>query len=87
MSAPPRSPVLCPELEVLLQAELAAGNAVRETGPAPGSDGTLVLLTHAFRIQHPLSPDVELIAINDPHWWKAEYRCRLHPHVLACRFD
>jgi hypothetical protein len=80
--------VLCPELEVLLQAELAAGNSVRETGPAPGSDGSLVLLAHAFRVEHPvISPEVDFVAINDPHWWKSEYRCKLHPDVLACPFD
>ena len=88
MSVLPRSPVLCPELDALLQAELTAGNTIRDTGPAPGSDGTLVLLAHTFRAHHQaLSPEINLVAINDPHWWKSEYRCKLHPHVLACPFD
>lgn len=79
---------LCPELNALLQAELAAGNSVRETGPVPGSPGTLVLLTRFFRAQpETLPPEILLIPIDDPHWWKSEYRCRLHPHVLACPFD
>ena len=81
-------PGLCPELYALLEGELAAGNAVRETAPAPGSIGILVLLTRSFRATpEPLPANVFLVAINDPHWWKAEYRCKLHPHVLACPFD
>jgi hypothetical protein len=81
-------PGLCPELYALLEEELAAGNAVRETAPAPGSAGILVLLTRSFRsTPDPLPPNVFLVPINDPHWWKSEYRCRLHPHVLACPFD
>ena len=81
-------PGLCPELYALLETELTAGNAVRETAPAPGSAGILVLLTRSFRATpDPLPPHVFLVPINDPHWWKSEYRCRLHPHVLACPFD
>jgi hypothetical protein len=79
---------LCPELDALLRDELAAGNAVREAGPALGSPGTLVLLARSFRAQpETLPPEVCLVPVNDPHWWKAEYRCRLHPDVLACPFD
>jgi hypothetical protein len=79
---------LCPELTSLLEAELNAGNAIRESGHAPGSDGTLVLLTRSFLAQpQALPPEVTLVPVNDPHWWRAEYRCKLHPHVLACPFD
>lgn len=79
---------LCPELDPLLAAELAAGNSVRDQGPAPGSEGILVLLAQPARAQpEALPPEVYLVPINDPHWWKEEYRCRLHPHVLACPFD
>ena len=79
---------LCDELTLLLEAELAAGNSVREIGPAPGSNGTLVLLARSFRAESGAgSPEVYLVPINDPHWWKAEYRCKLHPHVLACPFE
>jgi hypothetical protein len=81
-------PGLCPELYGLLERELAAGNAVRETRPAPGSVGILVLLTREFRATaDALPPNVFLVSIDDPLWWKAEYHCTLHPHVLACPFD
>jgi hypothetical protein len=79
---------LCDELSSLLEAELAAGNSVRDIGPAPGSNGTLVLLSRSFRAEPGSAPSqVYLVPVNDPHWWKEEYRCRLHPHVLACPFD
>jgi hypothetical protein len=79
---------LCPELGPILAAELAAGNAVRETGPAPGTNGMLVLLGRPFRTTPNVLPaEVYLVPVNDPHWWKSEYRCKLHPHVLACAFD
>lgn len=79
---------LCPELRVLLEAELAAGNCVADTGPGlQGADSVIVVLGSAFRAQPKvLPPGVEYREINDPHWWKAEY---FHPatrHVLACRF-
>lgn len=85
---PSQSPKLCPELAGLLRDELAAGNSVRDVGPAPGSEGTLVLLARPFQAEPKSLPlEVCLVPINDPHWWKAEYRCKLHPDVLACQFD
>lgn len=82
------APSLCPELQPLLDAELAAGNRVGSTGPTPGNpDGTLVLLARPFQRPAPtLSPAVIRIPINDPHWWQEELRCTLHLHALASPF-
>jgi hypothetical protein len=79
---------LCPELQPLLDAELAAGNRIGSTGPTPGEpEGTLVLLAGPLRTGDlPLSPAVARIPVNDPHWWKEELRCTLHRHAIASPF-
>ena len=82
------SPLLCPELRELLQAELAAGNAVVEyrTG-LYAADAVLVLLAKAFRARPTKLPTgVEYREVNDPHWWKAEYYRSATKHCIACRF-
>jgi len=80
---------LCPELQPLLAAELAAGNRVADCGPSPRQPlGVLVLLAGNFKARpSPLPPGVEYVEINDPHWWKAEYVHQPSGHVLAARFD
>jgi hypothetical protein len=79
---------LCPELRVLLDAELAAGNAVVDCRAGLyGPEAVLVLLKSEFRacpIVPP--PGVEYRAVNDPHWWKAEYFHAATKHCLACGF-
>lgn len=79
---------LCTELQPLLDAELARGNAVATVGAAPGSiNGTLVLLAEPFRaLPDALPAEIQRIAVNDPHWWHEEVRCTLHQHVLASPF-
>lgn len=80
---------LCPELQPLLAAELAAGNRIADCGPSPRQpQGILVLLAKDFKARPSTLPaGIDYVEINDPHWWKAEY---VHPpsgHVLAARFD
>lgn len=79
---------LCPDLQPLLDAELAAGNRVGSTGPTPGDPtGTLVLLARPFQSDtRTLPPTVTRIAVNDPHWWQEELRCTVHLHALASPF-
>ena len=79
---------LCPELQELLNAELAAGNAIVEyrTG-LYAADAVLVLLAKAFRARpRNLPTGVEYREVNDPHWWKAEYFRPATKHCIACRF-
>jgi hypothetical protein len=78
--------LLCAELQPLLDAECAAGNTIRDTGPAPGNPAaTLVLLAQPFKTRPPrLEPPIRFSEINDPHWWLAEYGCAVHGTVLAC---
>ena len=91
---PPVAPMisssqLCPELQPLLTAELAAGNRIVDCGPSPRQpQGVLVLLAKDFKARPAsLPPGVAYAEINDPHWWKAEYFHQPSGHVLAARFD
>ena len=76
---------LHPALRVLLDAELAAGNVIREIGrdfPEPGS--LLVQLREPFKRRPPSLPDgVTHVPLNDPHWWMDEYRAGTPPHLLV----
>lgn len=77
--------VLHPSLRAILEAELAAGNEVAETSTGwPDPDSVFVRLRNAFRSRAtPLPEGVEYQELNDPHWWKAEYRASKPRHVLA----
>ena len=77
--------VLHPALRTILEAELAAGNEVAETSLGwPDPDSVFVRLCEAFRSRPvPLPEGVEYQELNDPHWWKAEYRASKPRHVLA----
>jgi len=79
---------LCCELRVLLDAELAAGNRVVETTQGwPLLDSVFVLLAAPFyNTPQQLPPGVTLVDVNDPHWWKQEYRHVATGSVLACRY-
>lgn len=74
-----------PALRAMLDAELAAGNLVREVGrefPARGS--ILVQLREPFKSRPPvLPPGVEHVAVNDPHWWMDEFRAGDPVHLLV----
>lgn len=79
---------LSPDMRRVLEAELAAGNAVEEyRSGLYGPDAVLVLLAKAFRTPPPaLPPGAEYREVNDPHWWKAEYYWSATKHCIACRF-
>ncbi len=87
MTLPAPDP-LCPHLQPLLAAELAAGNVIASVGPAMSTTpGSMVLLRRPFlALPAKLPNDVDRVAIDDPHWWKEELRCAAHHHVLACGF-
>jgi RimJ/RimL family protein N-acetyltransferase len=77
---------LHPSLRRILDAELAAGNEVVETGGGwPDDDSVFVRLRDAFRTRpSPIPDDVTYTEPNDPHWWRADYSSRVPRHVLAC---
>ena len=77
---------LHPDLRVILDAELAAGNEVVETGGGwPDADSLFVRLRDSFRTTpSPLPDGVVYTEPNDPHWWKADYTSRSPRHTLAC---
>jgi RimJ/RimL family protein N-acetyltransferase len=76
---------LHPALRVILDAELAAGNEVAETGGGwPDSDSVFVRLREPFRTKpDPLPPGVIYTEPNDPHWWRADYSSVSPRHILA----
>ena len=77
---------LHPALREILDAELAAGNEVVETGGGwPDPDSVFVRLRDPFRTKpSPLPSGVIYTEPNDPHWWKADYSSVSPRHILAC---
>jgi RimJ/RimL family protein N-acetyltransferase len=83
----PALALLHPALRTILDAELAAGNEVAETGGGwPDPDSVFIRLRDPFRTKpSPLPPGVVYTEPNDPHWWKADYATVSSPrHILAC---
>jgi hypothetical protein len=73
---------LCPELRLLLEAELARGNRVNEASASWGlGNGTVWLLHRAA--DHVVPPGVEFRRLKDPRDGHAEYVCRAHGQVLV----
>ena len=77
---------LHPALRAILDAELAAGNEVAETGGGwPDDDSIFVRLRDPFRTtSSPLPAGVTYTEPNDPHWWRADYSSQSPRHILAC---
>jgi hypothetical protein len=77
---------LHPQLRAILEAELAAGNEVAETGGGwPDADSVFVRLRDPFRTKPlPLPAGIVYTEPNDPHWWKADYTSSAPRHTLAC---
>lgn len=69
-----------PKLKRLLEAEIAAGNKVLETGsgfPLPRS--IVVRMEKPFTVAIDLRPgEVVYRLVNDPHWWKDEFESNGH---------
>ena len=76
---------LHPALRTILDAELAAGNEVAETGGGwPDADSVFVRLREPFRTKpDALPPGVIYTEPNDPHWWRADYSSASPRHILA----
>jgi RimJ/RimL family protein N-acetyltransferase len=77
---------LHPGLRRILDAELRAGNEVVESRAGwPDADSVFVRLRHPFRAAPPAVPaGLRYAELDDPHWWKAEYRSDSPRHILAC---
>ena len=82
----PAIAALHPDLRAILDAELAAGNEVVESGGGwPDADSIFIRLRDPFRTTpSPLPDGVVYTEPNDPHWWKADYSSRSPRHILAC---
>lgn len=81
----PALAALHPDLRAILDAELAAGNEVLETGGGwPDADSVFIRLRDPFRTKPQLPDGITYTEPNDPHWWKADYSSRSPRHVLAC---
>jgi RimJ/RimL family protein N-acetyltransferase len=74
------------DLRTILDAELAAGNQIVETGGGwPDPDSVFVRLRDPFRTTPAsLPPGIVYTEPNDPHWWKADYTSSAPRHTLAC---
>jgi RimJ/RimL family protein N-acetyltransferase len=74
------------DLRTILDAEIAAGNSVVETGAGwPDADSVFVRLREPFRTKPcPLPDGVTYTEPDGPHWWKADYSSASPRHVLAC---
>ena len=79
-------PKMAPPLQSILMSELARGNSILSVGDWPPKCRLLVNLARPFRKKYALAADVEYEAINDPHYWKAEYRYKGGLECLACGF-
>jgi hypothetical protein len=77
---------LSPTLQRLLDAELAYGNTVVEVTHWLPKCELLIILALPFHQSYLLLSDVTFVEINDPHYWKSEYRYNEGKQVLACRF-
>ncbi|MFC5394746.1 hypothetical protein [Bosea vestrisii] len=71
-------------LQAILDAELARGNRVLDSGEWPPLCDLFVLLARPFHKRYPLSKGLAYEVIGDPHCWKAEYRHGRE--CLACAF-
>jgi len=82
----PALAALHPSLRAILQAELAAGNEIAETGGGwPDKESVFIRLRHPFKTKpNPLPAGVSYNQLNDPHWWKAEFTTGAPAHILAC---
>jgi hypothetical protein len=73
-------------LQAILEAELARGNTVVEVSSWPPKCRLLVLLKRPFHDRYAPADRVAYAHINDPHYWKSEYRFNDGEEVLACGF-
>ena len=82
---------LSPNLKLILDDELKAGNSIHETSIGGftncQNNHLFILLKYPFKT--PFRNDLEGIvfhSIDDPHYWKAEYDDIINFQTLACNF-
>ena len=74
------------DLREILNLEFKFGNRVFETSEGwPSKDSVLVILYKPFLKKHKTGSAI-YHKVNDPHYWKAEYRVSGVNHILACKF-
>ena len=77
---------LAAPLRVILDAELARGNAIDEVADWPPHCELLIILRRPFATAYPLAPGMTFTAIEDRHYWKSEYNLEDGRQTLACGF-
>jgi hypothetical protein len=82
----PDLPRMAPPLQAILMSELSRGNSILSVGDWPPDCRLFVMLARPFRKKYVMAADVEYATVNDPHYWKAEYRYRNGEECLACGF-
>jgi hypothetical protein len=80
-------PSVAVPLQVLIEAELAAGNSIRETSSWPPTCELLIILRRKFRQSYSLAPGVTYRLVDDAHYWYAEYSFNAGQQTLACGFN
>ena len=78
--------LMTPALQAILDAELTRGNTILSVGEWPPDCRLVVQLARPFRKRHPAPPGIVYAALNDPHYWKADYHTADHAECLACGF-
>lgn len=86
MSEPRPLTALVPALRRILNAELAAGNAIAEVADWPPHCELFVLLRRPFQCSHVPRPGVVFTAVDDRHYWKSEFSVDGGRQTLACGF-
>lgn len=77
---------MVPALQAILDAEIARGNTILSVGDWPPDCRLFVQLARPFQKRYPALPGVVYAVLNDPHYWKAEYRTADGSECLACGF-
>lgn len=72
-------------MNILLEAELAAGNRIAEVSAWLPKCKKFILLEHRFSRNYD-EPSLQFNEVNDPHYWLAEYEASGGEEVLACKF-
>lgn len=80
------TPLMVPALQAILNAELARGNSILSVGDWAPDCRLFVQLARPFRKRYPAQPGIVYADLNDPHYWKAEYRTADGAECLACGF-
>ncbi len=81
-----RADSLHPDLKAILEKELESGNTIFKTSKGdPLKESIFVLLTKPFKEIYKIGK-AEYRGVNNPYYWKGEYRVPKYDHTLACKF-